>query len=185
MYEGNLNDLLSGLSERVELLLRQHGTLDMKNGDYWMYGIDLTIPSVDVLVFQTINLTPDLVSDCAGLLDNIPKIFDCDLSKVAKMENHWCRWEVSSSIAMAASQSSWDLRAYRKRHSYTVREGPLRVDSCLSGPLLDFQPGNLLCLAERPGSARSRPWTQAAIASLQLMRKDRLETVGAVRVRKK
>jgi hypothetical protein len=75
MYEGNLNDLLSGLSERVELLLRQHGTLDMKNGDYWMYGIDLTIPSVDVLVFQTINLTPDLVSDCAGLLDEYSEDF--------------------------------------------------------------------------------------------------------------
>jgi hypothetical protein len=34
MHEGNSNDLLSGLSGKVELLLRQHGTLAMKNGDY-------------------------------------------------------------------------------------------------------------------------------------------------------
>jgi hypothetical protein len=73
--KANSNDLLSGFSERVELLLRQHGKMDMKNGDYWMYGIDLTVPSVDVLVFQTINLTPDLVSDCAGLLDEYPEDF--------------------------------------------------------------------------------------------------------------
>jgi hypothetical protein len=75
MHEGNSNDLLSGLSGKVELLLRQHGTLAMKNGDYWIYGIDLTIPSVDVLVFQTINLTPDLVADCADLLDEYPEDF--------------------------------------------------------------------------------------------------------------
>ena len=34
-------------------------------------------------------------------------------------------------------------------------QGPQWVDSCLSRPLLDFQPGNLLCSGERPGSARS------------------------------
>jgi hypothetical protein len=75
MHEDNSNDLLTGLAEKVELLLRQHGTLASMNGDYWMYGTDLTVPSVDVLVFQTINLTPDLVADCACLLDEFPEDF--------------------------------------------------------------------------------------------------------------
>lgn len=75
MLEGNSYDLLANLSKRVELVLRQYGTLAIKNGDYWMHGIDLTVPSVDVLVFQTINLNPDLVSECAGLLDEYPEDF--------------------------------------------------------------------------------------------------------------
>jgi hypothetical protein len=75
MYEGNSNDLWSGLCEKVELLLRKHGTLATKNGDYWISGVDLTVPSVDVLVFQTINLSPDLVADCADLLAEYPEDF--------------------------------------------------------------------------------------------------------------
>lgn len=75
MHEGNSEGLLTGLAEKVEILLRQHGTLALTSGDYWMKGIDLTVPSVDVLVFQTINLTPDLVAGCANLLDEYPEDF--------------------------------------------------------------------------------------------------------------
>ena len=74
MHEGNSNYLLTDLAGKVERSLRQHGTLAL-NGDYWMHGIDLTVSSVDVLVFQTINLTSDLVADCASLLDEYPENF--------------------------------------------------------------------------------------------------------------
>jgi hypothetical protein len=39
--------------------------------------------------------------------------------------------------------------------TWTTCNSLLRVDSCLSRPLLDFQLRNLLCSAERPGSAQN------------------------------
>jgi hypothetical protein len=45
---------------------------------------------------------------------------------------------------------------------------PLRVDSGLSLPALDCQPSNLLCLADRPGSARSGRASLAHFASLEI-----------------
>lgn len=68
-------NLLNGLAENMKILLARFGIVNLKNGDYWVSKIDLTIPSVDVLVFQKENFTPDLLADCASLLDDYPENF--------------------------------------------------------------------------------------------------------------
>lgn len=76
MHEGSASyDRLVDLAEKVRVLLGEAGTLALKNGDYWVLGTNATIPSVDVLIFQTMNFTPDLLAECANLLDEYPEDF--------------------------------------------------------------------------------------------------------------
>ena len=77
-------DLLENLAEKVKVLLARFGTLSLKNGDYWLGGVDVTTPSVDVLVFQKVNFTPDLLADCASLLDDYPANFRIRFIEVGK-----------------------------------------------------------------------------------------------------
>jgi len=67
--------VLERLANDVKILLSRFGTLSLRNGDYWVSGIDLSIPSADVLVFQKENFTPDLVAEASSLLDAYPENF--------------------------------------------------------------------------------------------------------------
>lgn len=68
-------ELLERLAAGVGSVLAQFGTLSLDNGDFWVSGTNASVPSVDVLVFQKVNFTPDLLAECASLLDDYPENF--------------------------------------------------------------------------------------------------------------
>lgn len=68
-------DLLRELADEVARVLSVFGTLSLDAGDYWMGRINLSIPSVEVLIFQTENFVPDILMECSTLLDAFPEDF--------------------------------------------------------------------------------------------------------------
>lgn len=68
-------ELLEKLTDSLKALLTQFGTLSLENGDYWLSGLDLSIPSAEVLVFQRQNFVADLLAESAALLDDYPESF--------------------------------------------------------------------------------------------------------------
>jgi hypothetical protein len=77
-------DLLCELADEVSRLLSTFGTSSSGAGDYRVDGTDLSIPSVEVLIFQTDDCTADVLMACSTLLDAYPENFRIRFIEAAK-----------------------------------------------------------------------------------------------------
>ena len=66
---------LKKLAGELESLLSNVGVVSLSKGDFWLDGINVNIPSVEILIFQRINFTPEVAIGCSNLLSNYPESF--------------------------------------------------------------------------------------------------------------